>query len=1032
MNTLKHILSYLLLMVAMHAMADNVTVADIEVTPGGSAELVINFSTSATNITGYQMSLYLPTGVTLQKDEDDDYAYTLSSRHNKNHTFSVNEQADGGLMLVCYSLTKKTIAAGSGELLRLPLSVAATATGTLTAQLRTVKVSDTSSNVTQLDDVAFNIIIKASEPEPVATQVSVADIDATSVDNPEIVIDFATSATDITGYQMSLYLPEGVTLQKDDDEDYIYTLSSRHNKSHTFSVNEQADGGLMLVCYSLTKKTIAAGSGELLRLPINIDATATGTLTAQLRTVKISDTSSNVTQLDDVTFNIVCPDPMVKSEQTLSLTSLPVMTVGDAAYQLPSTTAEGLPLTWTSNNTSVATISNGLLMAKGAGTAIITATQAGNDNYLPFDRQFTLTVKAKPEPTTTIEPGNYLLYNVGAGQYFTKGNGWGTQASIGDEASAMNVELIAVGDNWFIRTGVNSYDYGLEHLSGGTCYTSQSRGKQSTWKFTEVSTADDLVYTILAADNHGGGGGVYLAANSENTIVGPGMDASSPYAWWKLIDLEQLKIEKLVVQLMAMADRLKEFAISNEQDNADAAQRVYASISEITNRDFSNADDVELAIDELRGVAREFIAEITLTEAIDITDWFIINPMPTANADGWSVEMGTAGNNWASNIYDPANNCAEFWQFAGARIYQPITLPAGKYSLTAQAFTRTSMTATLFAGDASMHIATVENTEVNSRTQANIWFNEGHGYNTLEFSLTQPTEINIGLLSDSQTPDYWMVWRDFNLTMMPASELTDLLGDANCDGAVDVVDVTTVVDFILGKAQATGKQFVNADVNRDQSIDVVDLTSIVSIILGTYQYNIPNEGINDTLVDVLGVRSQTLPDSDNLTIGGTSISLTNSRNYTAFQMDITLADGATLNGMRLSDRAADHSVTYSRIADNTYRIVAYSLSGTPFSGVNGSLLKLDIEGIGQLDNLQLTIENALFSDGANGYTLGFDAATGIAGMENGQMTNDELQMTNAGAVYDLSGKRVGHSASDILHSSRKGLYIVNGKTVLVK
>ncbi len=227
-----------------------------------------------------------------------------------------------------------------------------------------------------------------------ADEVTVANIQATPGSSSEIIINFSTTATNITGYQMSLYLPEGVTLQKDEDEEYLYTLSNRHNKNHTFSVNEQADGGLMLLCYSLTKKTIASGNGELLRLPVNIAATATGTLTAQLRTIKVSDTSSNVTLLDDVSFNIVCKAEVTKVEQTLSLSSLPTMTVGDAAYSLPATTAEGLALTWSSNKNSVATISGNMLSAQGAGTATITATQAGNDAYLPFERQFTLTVKA--------------------------------------------------------------------------------------------------------------------------------------------------------------------------------------------------------------------------------------------------------------------------------------------------------------------------------------------------------------------------------------------------------------------------------------------------------------------------------------------------------------------------------------------------------------------------------------------------------------------------------------------------------------
>ena len=57
-------------------------------------------------------------------------------------------------------------------------------------------------------------------------------------------------------------------------------------------------------------------------------------------------------------------------------------------------------------------------------------------------------------------------------------------------------------------------------------------------------------------------------------------------------------------------------------------------------------------------------------------------------------------------------------------------------------------------------------------------------------------------------------------------------GDANGDGAVDVVDVTTIVDFILGKATPDDATKARVDLNQDGSIDVVDLTATVDIILG--------------------------------------------------------------------------------------------------------------------------------------------------------------------------------------------------------
>ena len=58
-----------------------------------------------------------------------------------------------------------------------------------------------------------------------------------------------------------------------------------------------------------------------------------------------------------------------------------------------------------------------------------------------------------------------------------------------------------------------------------------------------------------------------------------------------------------------------------------------------------------------------------------------------------------------------------------------------------------------------------------------------------------------------------------------------LLGDANDDGSVNVTDVMTVVNYLLGRENRTFSE-VNADVNEDGSIDVTDIMKIVNILLG--------------------------------------------------------------------------------------------------------------------------------------------------------------------------------------------------------
>ena len=81
-----------------------------------------------------------------------------------------------------------------------------------------------------------------------------------------------------------------------------------------------------------------------------------------------------------------------KQYQSLSLSSLPAMTYGDSWRQLPTTTDEGLSLSWSSNNSSVASISSGKLYVRGAGQATITASNSGNSSYYAFSRSYTLNV----------------------------------------------------------------------------------------------------------------------------------------------------------------------------------------------------------------------------------------------------------------------------------------------------------------------------------------------------------------------------------------------------------------------------------------------------------------------------------------------------------------------------------------------------------------------------------------------------------------------------------------------------------------
>ena len=72
---------------------------------------------------------------------------------------------------------------------------------------------------------------------------------------------------------------------------------------------------------------------------------------------------------------------IAKGNQTITFGTLPVKTYGDPAFTLTATASSGLPVTFASSNTAVATVSGSTVTIVGAGTAVITASQIGDANY---------------------------------------------------------------------------------------------------------------------------------------------------------------------------------------------------------------------------------------------------------------------------------------------------------------------------------------------------------------------------------------------------------------------------------------------------------------------------------------------------------------------------------------------------------------------------------------------------------------------------------------------------------------------------
>ncbi len=81
--------------------------------------------------------------------------------------------------------------------------------------------------------------------------------------------------------------------------------------------------------------------------------------------------------------NTVTATHSATQSQTITFNSLTTKSYGDATFDLTATSDSGLPVSYVSSDTSVATISGTTVTIVGAGTTTITASQAGDATYTP-------------------------------------------------------------------------------------------------------------------------------------------------------------------------------------------------------------------------------------------------------------------------------------------------------------------------------------------------------------------------------------------------------------------------------------------------------------------------------------------------------------------------------------------------------------------------------------------------------------------------------------------------------------------------
>lgn len=158
MNKIKMLIACIATVFSGNAMAQKVTVADMEIAPGSTADLVISLEDNNIVPASAQLYVTLPEGISIDKPKKDFAEGEILDADNVN--VNITKQSDGTYLVVIYHDKGYEFKAAAGTLLKLTLTAAADiATGNYQVSIAKIKFATQANTALDCADVTGKVTV---------------------------------------------------------------------------------------------------------------------------------------------------------------------------------------------------------------------------------------------------------------------------------------------------------------------------------------------------------------------------------------------------------------------------------------------------------------------------------------------------------------------------------------------------------------------------------------------------------------------------------------------------------------------------------------------------------------------------------------------------------------------------------------------------------------------------------------------------------------------------------------------------------
>lgn len=258
-----------------------------ETSAGEIFDLTINLKNKDLG-TGFQFDMTLPEGMEIyqyydEDEEEDVLSIFKGSRLTRTHNLLYKKQPTGAMRVICTSSRVDQLIGDNGEVIRFKIKVSDNVVnGNYNIRFNNV----------MLDSKGVNIFMaNASVPVKVTNdKLSAEPMEVMRGKSGELLVGI-DNKSEITGMQFDLFLPEGIEISRDADNQPKISLGSRGKSSHIIINKELESGAHRVIVYaSDAVSSFEGNSGDVIKIELNVpESMETGNYFATFKNVFLSN-----------------------------------------------------------------------------------------------------------------------------------------------------------------------------------------------------------------------------------------------------------------------------------------------------------------------------------------------------------------------------------------------------------------------------------------------------------------------------------------------------------------------------------------------------------------------------------------------------------------------------------------------------------------------------------------------------------------------------------------------------------------------